>query len=122
LYDESKSFQFVITEGALRWRLCPATVHALALDRVASLAQLPNVDVRVVPWSALVPAPQTNQFVIFDDRFVLVETMRQLITHREVQDIEWYQSAFETLRACAVDGDDAQALLARIAAELRSIG
>jgi transcriptional regulator with XRE-family HTH domain len=122
LYDEAKSFRFVVTEGALRWRLCPANVHALALDRLWSLARLPNVSVGIVPWSASVAAPQTNQFAIFDDRFVLIETMRSQVTHREVQDIDWYLGAFETLSACAVHDNEAQALLEGIAAELRGIG
>jgi transcriptional regulator with XRE-family HTH domain len=122
LYDEAKSCRFVVTEGALRWRLSPATVHALAIDRVVSLAQLPNVSVGIVPWTARVNAPQTNHFVIYDDRLVLIETMRSQVTHREAQDIAWYLEAFETLSACAVYGDEAQALLDGIATELRAIG
>jgi transcriptional regulator with XRE-family HTH domain len=122
LYDDAKAFRFVLTEGAVRWRLCPATVHALALDRLVSLAQLPNVSIGIVPFVAQVAAPQTNQFAIFDDRFVLIETMRFQVTHREAQDIEWYRTAFETLSACAVFGSEAEAVLARIKAELRSIG
>ncbi|WP_449289815.1 Scr1 family TA system antitoxin-like transcriptional regulator [Nocardiopsis alba] len=40
LYRPGKRFVFVLTEGALRWPLCPPEVMALQMDRIASLSEL----------------------------------------------------------------------------------
>jgi transcriptional regulator with XRE-family HTH domain len=119
LYDESKRFHFVITEGALRWRIGSQSVHSVQLYHVASLARLPNVPVGIVPLGAEVRARQTNMFAIFDTSVVVIETMTAELTLREEQLIEFYGRVFETLRASAVYGEDAHRLLDGIAKELR---
>jgi transcriptional regulator with XRE-family HTH domain len=43
LLDESKNFEFLLTESAIRWQLCKPSIMALQLDRLASLSRLPNV-------------------------------------------------------------------------------
>lgn len=122
LYDQGKAFAFLITEGALRWRLCPTAVHLAAIDRVANLSTLNNVRVGVLPWSAPIAAPQTNMFCVLDDRVALVETMTTELTLKERQDIDRYLSQFERLDALAQHDDEARSILARIAADLRGLG
>ena len=123
LYDESKSFEFIITEGALRWRLCPVVGHLAQLDRIASLATLANVKLGVVPWSAEVgSAPRGNMFCLFDESFVLIETMTAELTLREGADIAFYLRAFATLSELAEYGDGASVVLDRIASDLRQLG
>jgi len=121
LYNESKRFWFVITEGALRWRLCPSRVLLAQLNHIASLSTLTNVQVGVIPWSAHVPARQTNQFCIFDERMVLVETLTAELTLKEEQDIAYYRSMFSLLEEHAQFGDDANAALQRIASDVRGL-
>jgi Domain of unknown function (DUF5753) len=48
LYDQDKRFEFIVTEGALRWRPGPAKLMRAQLDRLASLASLPNVTLNLV--------------------------------------------------------------------------
>jgi transcriptional regulator with XRE-family HTH domain len=122
LYDESKRFEFVVTEGALRWRIGTTSVHAMQLHHVAGLAHLPNVSVGIIPLLAEVGARQTNMFAIFDASAVVVETMTAELTLREEQLIGFYERVFETLRAHAVYGEEARAILDGIATELRQIG
>jgi transcriptional regulator with XRE-family HTH domain len=122
LYDESKRFEFVITEGALRWRIGSPSVHAVQLHHVAGLANLPNVKIGIIPLLAEVGARQTNMFAIFDASAVVVETMTAELTLREEQLIGLYRRVFETLRASAVYGEDARRLLDGIAKELRQHG
>jgi transcriptional regulator with XRE-family HTH domain len=121
LYDETKRFDFVITEGALRWRIGSPSVHAVQLHHIAGLATLLNVEVGIVPSLAEVGARQTNMFAIFDASAVVVETMTAELTLREEQLIGFYARVFDTLRASAVYGDDARTVLDGIAAELRAI-
>jgi transcriptional regulator with XRE-family HTH domain len=122
LYDESKRFDFVVTEGALRWRIGSPSVHAVQLHHIAGLAQLPNVKVGIIPSLADVGARQTNMFAIFDDSAVVVETMTAELTLREEQPVGFYARVFDTLRASAVYGEEARTVLDGIAAELRAIG
>jgi hypothetical protein len=122
LYDESKQFAFVITEGALRWRLCPVPAHLAQLDRVSSLSTLANVGIGVVPWSAYVPTRPANMFMVLDDEAVLVETMHGEDMLRERQQIDAYLTAFDALDSLAQHDDDGRVILNRIAADLRSLG
>jgi transcriptional regulator with XRE-family HTH domain len=118
LYQAGKSFAFVLTEGALRWRIGSPSVHAVQLHHVVGLANLPNVKVGIVPLGAEVRARQTNMFAIFDASAVVVETMTAELTLREEQLIGFYSRMFETLQAATVDGDEARKLLDSIAKEL----
>jgi transcriptional regulator with XRE-family HTH domain len=123
LYDEAKTFEFVITESALRWRVCPTPVLLAQLDRISSLSTLANVRIGIVPWSADVgQARQTNMFCVFDDSLVLVETMTAELTLREEADIAFYLRAFATLTEAAEYDDGASAILTRIATDLRGLG
>ena len=122
LYDQSKRFDFLITEGALRWRLCPTGVLLAQLDRIASLSTLANVGVGIIPWSAHVPARQTNMFCILDDRMVLVETFTAELTLKDERDIALYVAAFSTLAQAASFEDAARAELGRIAEDVRRLG
>jgi hypothetical protein len=122
LYDQSKKFAFVITEGALRWRLCPVPAHLAQLDRVSSLSTLMNVRVGIVPWSAYVPNRPANMFMVLDDEAVLVETMHGEDMLKERQQIDAYLAAFDALDSFAQHDDEARVTLNRIAADLRSLG
>jgi transcriptional regulator with XRE-family HTH domain len=119
LYDEAKSFRFVLTEGALRWRIGAPSVHAVQLHHVAGLANMANVSVGIIPMLAEVGARQTNMFAIFDASAVVVETMTAELTLREEQLIGFYSRMFDTLSASAVEGEAARAILDGIAQELR---
>jgi transcriptional regulator with XRE-family HTH domain len=122
LYDDGKSFSFVITEGALRWRLCPLAVHLAQLDRIASLATLPNVSVGIIPWAVLAPVPPSNMFVVFDDSLVLVESLHGEQALKEQGDVARYLAQFETLDTLARHDEEARMVLDRIASDLRGSG
>ena len=48
LYRPDKRFRFVLTEAALRFRLCPPEVMLGQLDRLVSLSQLPDVRLGII--------------------------------------------------------------------------
>jgi transcriptional regulator with XRE-family HTH domain len=68
LYDEARHFGFVIAEAALRWQIGPPALMRAQLDRVASLATLPNVDIAIIPQSSVVAAWHIHGFAILGDR------------------------------------------------------
>jgi transcriptional regulator with XRE-family HTH domain len=122
LYDRDKSFEFVITEGALRWRIVAADTHIAQLNHLASLATLANVSIGVIPWHAQVAAHQSTMFCLFDDASAYVELLNGEVTTEDRNDVAQYAATFIALAQAAVTGEDAIAELRRIASELTRLG
>lgn len=117
LYDTSKHLEFLLTEGALRWRPGPASLMLAQLDRLLSLATLPNVTIGVLPFDREATTLYVNGFTIFDhpeDPFVLVETYHGEQRFRDEDNLNKYREAFARLRESAVTGVDATAVIRRI--------
>ncbi|KJS56611.1 helix-turn-helix transcriptional regulator [Streptomyces rubellomurinus] len=106
LYDTSKTFQFVIIEPVLRWRLVPDAMMAGQLDRILSVSRLPHVDIRVVPLAARQSDVPSHSFVIRDGRMVTVETVHAEVSVTDPRDVELYVRKFEGFAASALSGDD----------------
>jgi transcriptional regulator with XRE-family HTH domain len=124
LYEEARHLEFVIGEAALRWRYGSAAVQLGQLDRIRTVAMLPNVLIGVLPLSRETPAWHSHGFTLFEDRtddgdpFVHVETLTASLNVTEPADVEAYQQALKHLRELAGYGEDAQALLAQLMDEL----
>lgn len=118
LYDRGKSFEFLITEGALRWRIVPTEVHVGQLNHLASLATLANVEIGVIPLTARVAAHQSTMFCLFDDASAYVELLNGEVATEERQDVAEYGAAFTGLSDAASYGEDAIAQLDRISLTL----
>jgi transcriptional regulator with XRE-family HTH domain len=103
LYDQAKQFEFVITEGALRWRPGPPDMMRAQLDRLMSVASLPNITLRLVPFGEA-PIPLLHPFVIFeleDDSLVTAETYSTELQLHDAQDIARYRQVLDQLRTAA---------------------
>ena len=121
LYDRGKSFEFLITEGALRWRIVPTDAHIAQLNHLASLATLANVSLGVIPWHAQVTAHQSTMFCLFDDRLAYVELLNGEVATEDRQDVAQYAATFVALDSAAVTGADAIEELARISSALERL-
>jgi len=123
LYDETRRFEFVLTEAGLRWRLGPRELVLGQLDRLGVLASLPNVTLGIIPLAPEVAVWHTHGFALFEDRdaesVVHVETLTSALNVREPADVAVYRGAFERLRTAAVVDAEALALLGRLGQELR---
>jgi hypothetical protein len=116
LYDQAKQFEFVVTEGALRWRPGPPDMMRAQLDRLMSVASLPNVTLALVPHGET-PIPLLHPFVIFeleDESLVTAETYSTELQLHDTQDIARYRQVLDQLRPAAAP--DAAALIRAIAA------
>jgi transcriptional regulator with XRE-family HTH domain len=118
LYDRGRSFEFLTTEGALRWRIVPTEVHVGQLNHLASLATLANVSLGIIPLRARVRALQNTMFCLFDDALAYAETMTGEATTEDRQEVAQYGAMFSALSESAVTGEDAIAELHRIAETL----
>lgn len=127
LYDETKHLEFVIAETALRWRLGPPQMMLAQLDRIASVATLPNLAIGIIPQAAEVTAWHVHGFALLDDRsggspVVRVETLTTGLSISEPVAVERYREAFGRLREAAVFDEQAESLIRALAGELRQLG
>jgi transcriptional regulator with XRE-family HTH domain len=116
LQDPSKRFEFLLTEQAVRWRLCPPPVMALQLDRLVSLSRLPNVRIGVLPYAGDVEVGPMNTFTVYDDHLVTVETFTGQIVLRDPKDIAHHLRLFAYFSERAIWGDESRAFLVEVSA------
>lgn len=118
LYDLAKRYHFVLTEAAVRNRVCPLPVLRGQIDRLLATSSLDNLTLGVIPWEADLPFAPNHGFWIFDQRLVLVETFGAELSLTDPSEIRLYTRVFEQLAARARYGEQARAILARVLADL----
>ncbi len=119
LYQPDKRFHFVLTEAALRMRLCPPAVMLGQLDRLMSLAALPSVRLGIIGFDAQYGAAGPwHGFWLYDNDRVLVETFSAVLDLRQQQEVELYANAFAQLADIASYGRAARAVIAKTIDEL----
>ncbi|MER7850472.1 DUF5753 domain-containing protein [Kitasatospora sp. NPDC096077] len=121
LYDESKSFTFLLTEQAVNWALIPPPALAIQIDRLASLSHLPAVRIGLIPQGTLLTRGPMNTFTVYDDRLVTVESFTGRIVFRDPRDILHYREIFAMFEDCALFGDEARVKLREWADRYRDL-
>lgn len=118
LYNESKRFEFVITEAALRLGWCPAPAMLTQLERLVTVTLgPPHIWFGIIPFGADLPVVAQARFVMFDD-MAIVEDYVDEVTYRDDK-AETFAKAMDLLKAEAVTDDPARRLIARAMEELR---
>jgi transcriptional regulator with XRE-family HTH domain len=120
LYDPSRMWVFIVTEGALRWRPGPPEVLRAQLGQLRSLATLENVKLGIVPFAQEAPTLFMHSFVLYEREGETLVTIETFVDELDVQDaskIQAYRDVLERLRAGALWDDDAIAFLDTIIAE-----
>jgi transcriptional regulator with XRE-family HTH domain len=125
LYEEHRSFDFLITETALRWRPGPVALQLAQLDRIASVSTLENVSMGLVPLDVEATTLTTHNFVIYEgedgaDATVTVETIHADMAVDSTEHVDLYRSRWSLLRQSALFGDEAREFLRDVAADLRT--
>ncbi|GGZ15490.1 transcriptional regulator [Streptomyces inusitatus] len=118
LYRSDKRFHFVLTEAALRFRLCAPGAMLGQLDRLVSLSQLPHVRFGIIGFETQYVISPWHGFWIYDNERVLVETLSAELDLRQPQEVRLYGSAFERLAAVADYGRAARAIINRVIEDL----
>lgn len=119
LYEPHKEFRFLITEAALRSRICPPPVLRAQLDRLLAITTLDNIELSVLPLTTQLPYPTLHGFWIYDDKLVLVDTVTAELALRDTDDITLYGRLYTLLWQTADHDDQALAIIHRILEELR---
>lgn len=115
LDDASRSFFFLMTEQAVRWRRATSEVMAAQCAHLAKVNEKPNVHLGVIPQSVEVPGTPMNIFVVYDDRLVTVELFSGEVVLRDPRDISQHLSLFDLFWSHAITGDAVTAFLAEAA-------
>ncbi len=118
LYRRDKQFHFVLTEAALRLRLCPPEVMLVQLDRLVSLSALPNVRLGIIGFETAYVVAPWHGFWLLDNDLVMVETFSAELNLAQPQEIELYASIFDQLAAAASYGRAARAIITRVIDDL----
>lgn len=112
LYDAGRRFEFLLAEAALRWRSGLPGFLVPQLDRVISLAALPNVAVYVIPSDADMRTTPATDLTLYDERdeepVVAIELLHDYIETTKVQP---YRYKLDLLRRSALSGDSALAFI-----------
>lgn len=117
LYDTSKTFEFVITEAALRYLLCPPHVMAGQLDRLLAISGLGNVTLAIIPpGRELNVAPMVGYLTV--DDLTIVETFTSQDDYVGAESAA-YDRITDGLLAEAVVGGEAWDLITAAASDLR---
>jgi transcriptional regulator with XRE-family HTH domain len=117
-YRPDKRFHFVLTEAALRFRMCSVPVMLGQLDRLVSLSALPNVKLGIIAFDTQYTAAPWHGFWLYDDEKVLVETYSAALNLAQPQEIELYSNVFNELSAVANYGRAARAIITRVIDDL----
>jgi transcriptional regulator with XRE-family HTH domain len=110
LYQPGHSFHFVLSQQALRTQVGDDDTMAGQLDRLLSIMSMGRISLGIIPAGAPYTVP-TNQFILFDERLVRVETISAELTVTQPREIALYLSAFTELADAAVYGPPARTLI-----------
>ncbi|MFC5802294.1 helix-turn-helix domain-containing protein [Streptomyces formicae] len=118
LYQPGRTFEIVMWEAALHAGVCPPSVLAAQLDRLAGVIGLDTVRLGIVPFGAQVAVPPANGFWLYDERLAIVEDWHAELWLDTAEDIALYGRVWSLLRESAVYGPVAHRLIARARAAL----
>lgn len=110
LYRGDHRFHFVLAQQALATTVGDDDVMVGQLDRLLAVMSLPRVTLGIIPTGAEYVVP-SNQFILYDDRLVQVETVSAELTVTPPREVALYVTAFDALARQAVYGPAARALV-----------
>jgi hypothetical protein len=118
LYRPDKRFHFILTEAALRLRLCSPEVMLGQLDRLVSFSALPNVRLGIIGFETQYATSPWHGFWIYDNDRVLIETYSAALNLAQPQEIELYAAIFDQLAGIASYGRATRAIITRVIDDL----
>jgi hypothetical protein len=120
LYDSRKRFHLVITEAALRYRLCAPEAMLGQLDRIVAASTLPNVRLGVIGFGTTYVTAPKHGFWLFGSERVLVETFTAELNLAQPHEIEVYSRVFRSLAGMASYGSEMRAIVTQVMDDLRA--
>lgn len=122
--DDPVRLDVVINEGALRRLIGGADVMCAQLQHLATAAELPNVTVQVLPYSAGAHPGVDGSFTVLefsdpgDPRIVYLDRMTDSDYLEGLRDVAAYRHAHEQLRRQALPPSESQEMIGGLIEEL----
>jgi transcriptional regulator with XRE-family HTH domain len=102
LANHTKTFSFVITEGALKNSFCPPAEMLAQIHHLRDIAaNYETVSLAAVPDGVPMPIPPMHGFTLFDDKLVVIDIYNTGLISRGRKDVEIYHEIFETIHGSA---------------------
>ncbi|KQX58048.1 MULTISPECIES: helix-turn-helix transcriptional regulator [unclassified Streptomyces] len=111
LYQPGHKLRVLVWEAALRSLICPPSVLASQLDRLAGMIGMDTVELGVVPFAVPVKIVPANGFWLLGDRLVVAEDWHAELWLDDADNIALYQKVWKTLRESAVYGAEAHNII-----------
>ncbi|MGH3978180.1 MAG: helix-turn-helix domain-containing protein [Pseudonocardiaceae bacterium] len=116
---------FVLNEAVVRRPVGGAEAFGKQLDYLAEIAELPHIDIQVLPYSAGPHATMGQTFTMLrfpgDEAgldFVYLENDRGALYLERPADVQRYQTIFTQLATAALDSSETRKFLATVSREL----
>jgi transcriptional regulator with XRE-family HTH domain len=112
LREPGRRFDYVLTEGALRWRPGPKAMMEEQLGKLLAASALPGVTLSIIPFDREARAVYSHGFAVFHvpgGPIVLAEGYTKEDFIADPRDVDVYQRIFSLLRESALTGADAAA-------------
>ncbi|MET9814378.1 helix-turn-helix transcriptional regulator [Streptomyces sp. NPDC006355] len=113
VHEPGHRFVMVIEESVLYYQLGDADAMAAQLGYLLTAGALPSVSLGIIPKGVRRTLWPQEVFHVYDDQLVSVELMSARVRVTQPSEVALYVRAFEQLRAMAVYGADARALVLR---------
>ncbi|MEV1079856.1 helix-turn-helix transcriptional regulator [Streptomyces sp. NPDC050211] len=114
LYQGGRRFHALVWEPALHALVCPPSVLAAQLDRLAGQVGMDTIELGIIPLSASLKVPTANGFWILDNRLVIAEDWHAELWLDDDETVASYRRVWDTLGESAVYGADAQNVINRV--------
>lgn len=113
VHEPGHRFVMVIEESVLYYQMGDADAMAAQLGYLLTAGALPSVSLGIIPKARQRTLWPQELFHVYDDQLVSVELMSARVRVTQPSEVALYLKAFEQLRAMAVYGGDARALVLR---------
>ncbi|MFB7930437.1 MULTISPECIES: helix-turn-helix transcriptional regulator [Streptomyces] len=114
IYEQGHRFVIVLEEAVLHCQMADADAMAAQLGNLLSAGALPAVSLGIIPMAAGERRQWPEEtFQVYDDQMVSVELVSAEVKVTQPCEVALYLKTFEQLRAMAVYGAEARALILR---------
>lgn len=121
LLDSDREYGFLLPEGALGWALLDSRDMTTQVEHLIASMDRPSVTLGIIPWGRPAAALPMNSFAMFDDRLVVVGTTTRVAYLTARPELDAYRTLYDHLATYAAFGDEARAILEKVATRYRGV-
>ena len=121
LDEPGRQFTFILTTGALGWRVGGPEVMARQVEHIAEVSRQSHVRIGVIPWGIEAGVFPPCGFDLYDEHTVVVGVVGGSAYYNDPADVARYVAMLTSLERHALFGDEARTELRRVADKYRAL-